>query len=146
MNKLRHDVLKNIWNQAVLIPWVSVCFCICIFPYAMGIQWYIEFENQHQVWCDNIPYLSPMLKQRYPSISDFPNFGIGNGWHSKFQQYIELTEISDNSYCSIFLRICKWRDPGSLFRGIVIFKDSNVHQSYNILFYCNCCSTDLGTV
>jgi hypothetical protein len=44
-----------------------------------------------------------------------------------------LPEISDNSYraASVFLRNCKWwRSP---FRGIVFFKDSNVHQSYNFL-------------
>jgi hypothetical protein len=60
-------------------------------------------------------------------------FGIGNGWYDTFQQEVEFPEISDSSYFSVFLRNCKWWTHGSPFRGILFFKDSNVHQSYNFL-------------
>jgi hypothetical protein len=39
----------------------------------------------------------------------------------------------DNSYCSVFLRKCKWWEQKSSFKRIVFFKDSNVHQSYKFL-------------
>jgi hypothetical protein len=65
----------------------------------------------------------------------FSIFGIGNGWLGCFNNKLSagLPKISDNSDCSVFLRNCKWWEYRSPFRGIVFFKDSNVHQSYNFL-------------
>jgi hypothetical protein len=42
-------------------PCISVC--ICILPYFLGIQLYIDFEHQCQVECDNSTYISSLLKQ-----------------------------------------------------------------------------------
>jgi hypothetical protein len=44
-----------------------------------------------------------------------------------------------------FLGIANVGVLGSTFRGIVFFKDSNFHQSYNFFLHCDSCSTDLGT-
>jgi hypothetical protein len=64
LDKIRHEVLKNIRNQEILITMGERLYLY--FPCDMRIQLYIAFENQSHnlVCCDNSPYLSSMLKQR----------------------------------------------------------------------------------
>jgi hypothetical protein len=134
-------------------PWVRVC--ICIFLWAMWIQLCIalSISNQHLLWCDNRPYLSPMLKQ----WKTLPLNGS-----CLLSQSLEL-EMGDIPYfkntLSFLISVISLIVDSPFFLGIANygFRESHSEElsssrtsvSTNLttsLLYCNYSSIDLGTL